>query len=204
VNSANATLIGDSITGSLTNQLSGFGSSVTTTFDSSAVVGAGAEFNGVWNFYNGYQNWDIAVDVAATSVTVTAQIANNPDGNLYAYSNPLFRIDLGDLDIGGSITGISLTSGIGQFPTYFGSNTTYDVVTSAFTADSLSLTWFNLPSATTSGPYGAKGVWTFEILHDGSTGSTDVPEPATLALVGLGLFGLGMSRSKQKKAALSA
>ena len=192
-NAVHATLVGDTVTGSLTNKYPSW-TSVPTPMNPSAVVGSGTEFNGQWkyevpDFFSFV--WDVSVDLGATSFTVSIHDKNNPGANVYAYDSPLFAIDLGSLNLGSPITGVNLTSGTSQF-----GNLTF--VSWDFTADSIALTWYDIPSPSQS--YGT-GFWTFDIVTGNDSAGATVPEPDTLVLMGLALLSLGVLRSRQKKAA---
>lgn len=177
--SSNATLMGDSVQGALGSQ---FSNGVTTQFTSPAIVGADAEFSGVITDSSS-QMWDIVVDIGASSFTVSInERIRNGDGNIKGGPN-LMALSLSDLDwIGapGMITDVALSS--------------YNCASAGFSCTSfregpdISVLNFGPTSLNFSADIMRNG----EVYAFGIT--THVPEPATIALLGLGLAGLGFTR----------
>ena len=170
---ANATLIGDTVTAQLSNPANNDASFNLNL--GSAIVGTGVEFSGTNTDVFG-QIWDTLVDVDASSFTISwTERTRAGSGNIFD-GNDFIRLTLSDLDWingPGSITGVSLASAA----------VTLDRNTAInFTSDSVIVDF--------SGLYHGDS-YTFDI-----TTSHDVPEPTTLALMVLGLVGLGFRRRK--------
>ena len=171
---AHAGLVGDSVTGVLVSTAAAPNAGVTTQFVSPATVGAGVEFSGVWSYPNFGQIWNIGVDVGADSVIVTTHNSGSA-GGIGTFSGSFFRIDLGDLDMGSDITGV--TQSVGPL----------DAMRSiTFTAHQVSLEWKAL---------GAEdGRYVFDLLTAQQT--SNVPEPSSAALIALGLGGVAIWRRR--------
>lgn len=188
---AHAGLNGDTITGSLTANANNWGV-ITQQFNpTTAVVGGGVEFSGQYGngvYYTPSMWWNIGVDVADTSFTITANALPGGYNNIYAYTSPLFTVHLGNLNAGTPITGVTLLSGLASISGY----ATWDVVTTSHTADSIDVTFYNLPSS-----LNGSGSWTFGIQPVAT-----VPEASTygMMLVGLGLVGFAVRRRTQTRA----
>lgn len=166
--SAQAGLIGDSVSGILSGGNTGW--VLTSQFTSPAIVGAGVEFSG--GFSAPFSPWVISVDVFDTGFSVLVNSATaGPVGCL----NFCIGVDLSDLDWAGAttgITGVSLVSG------------------NAGAIDSLT---FGVNSTSVRFQGLRTGLYQFSLTAD----DAQVPAPATLALFGLGLAGLGWSRRKK-------
>ena len=168
---AHASLIGDSITGVLVQTSGAPGAAVTTQFISPATVGAGVEFSGVWSYPNFGQVWNIGVDVGANSIIVTTHNSGTPGSN-GTFTGSLFRIDLGNLDMGSNITGVTQSGG------------PLDALRSiTFGAHQVSLEWKAVAAE--------DGRYVFDLL--GAQAAVTVPEPSSAALLGLGVGLLGLA-----------
>lgn len=188
-----AGLIGDSVSGSLWANPAMWGSE-SPQFSPGAVVGAGMEFSGAYRFAPGgvtSQVWDITVDVADSSFTISAHENTAGSNNLKWYTGTLFSVHLGDLDFGTPITGVQLVSGQA---TWAG----YPVLTTSFTGDSIDVAFHNLDFGSGDLPP-TGGSWTFDILPQGRSGPVgqEVPEPGSFALAGLALLGLAGTRRRR-------
>jgi hypothetical protein len=154
------------------------GGVVGTQFTSPAVVGAGTEFTGTWLFAGFGMTWDIAVDLAASSFSVS--FAENTAGNNNISDGPqMLGISLTDLDPFGTGTITNVTQAAGN---------PFGVASIASTADTITIFWQALPfGAGNTPPVG--GTYNFNI-----TAAAPVPAPATLLLLGVGLAALGLRR----------
>lgn len=172
--SASAGLLGDSATAVLNNPSGAFSS--LNNFTSPQTVGAGSEFTGQGTDVFG-QIWDITLDVADNAFTVswTEQTrAGEPNG--------------GNISCGSNCLGLDLSFASSILPSVafnaFSSSGNYSPLTPSYVA--LSLT----------GPNSLHVEFSRMDSTDSYTFSTSVPEPATLALMGLGLAGLSAARRR--------
>ncbi len=101
----------------------------------------------------------------------------------FSFSNFLF-------DAGESIVGITVLDGTGIFDGQFGSF--YPIPTVGFTANSVAISYTNPGGQDDEFNFGEGQTSTFQIQF-----AQPVPEPATLALFGIGLAGLGFARRKK-------
>lgn len=175
-----ATLIGDSVEASMAGLN---GTSIATQFPSPQIVvdlpppntGGNLEFSGVWQSFPGSSSTiGVRLDVLAGGFRVSGF---QTSGVISQFSGfPILRIDLTDLDWLGSPASIVGLNDLG--------GSSFNVTSSGFTSNS-AFVEFRGVSRT--------GVRTFSFDIE----ETQIPEPGTLALFGLGLVGLGVARRKQ-------
>lgn len=179
---ANADLIGDTVNGSLGSD---FGNLVTTPFDPTAVVGGGVEFTGVITDVFG-QIWSIDLDIGASSFSVAiSESTRDGDGNISDGPN-LMDISIWNLDWlpgPGFITDVVLSS--------------YSCASAGFSCE----TFGGGPDISVL-DFGADFInFSANVMRDGELYEFDitatVPEPGTLALLGIGLLGMGAARRKK-------
>lgn len=177
--SANPILTGDSIQGALsTNQ-----GPVDTQFTSPAVVGSGTEFSGSFTDYFS-QIWNIFVDIGQSSFTVGI-VGSTDRANIASSASNLLEIVLSDLDFTPStIISSVVNSGYNCISSDYSCTAQGNgpnISGLSFTADSIDVSFNLLRSGET---------YTFDI------NPTTVPEPNTIALLGIGLIGIGIGRRK--------
>ncbi|MES2536507.1 MAG: PEP-CTERM sorting domain-containing protein [Pseudomonadota bacterium] len=170
---AQASLIGDSITGELVETSIAPNAAVTTPFSSPAAVGAGTEFSGVWNYPNFGHVWNIEVDVGAASIVVTTHNSGINQSGIRTDFGTMFRIDLGDLDMGSDIIGVTQSGGPLDAMRFIN-----------FTAHEVSLGFKTIVQ---------DGRYEFDLLI---ADAAAVPEPGSIVLFGLAFAGLAAVRRR--------
>jgi hypothetical protein len=175
--SANASLIGDVVTcagsGLLRCAPLG-GASDGTTFDATAPVGAGAEFS-----INNLNEINIfEVDLDADTITISTPVFG-PDLSGFG---PISFTDLDWLPVPGQIVGLSLvTSGISTSVQGSTDGTSLTIDDLSFGDD-----FVTIDMSHTNWTPGAFATITLDTIH--------APEPASLALLALGVLGVGWRR----------
>lgn len=164
---SHASFVGDTVNCSLSP------SYLTSCNQSSATVGAGEEFT----IFTQTPGLTWLVDIGANSVSVTL---NGPANWGVSGGIGQFKLlSLNEFGISSSITGIS----------NFFTNTNYGIDASdiTFTSDSLNISFIN------SG-WNTGQLLSFDVV---TRPNQSIPEPASMALLGLGLAGIGFSRRKK-------
>ena len=174
---ANASLVGDSVGARLQDFVGGV---VAPQFAPTAIVGAGVEFNGTWSYAPLNQIWNVALDIDASSFTISFNdVGINSSSDI---SGPtFFGLQLSDLDFGSDIIGVTVLSSNGAAVQSIG-----------FTPRGVTVQWNAFQFRDASGNPLRGGSSTFSIQ------SAAVPEPATGALAALGLLGMALLRKRNR------
>jgi hypothetical protein len=175
--SARADLIGDTVGARL--QEFGSGTAVTAQFEPTAVVDGFVEFNGTWTYAPLGQLWNVALDVQASSFTIS--FTEDGASSTHDLSGFTFiGLQLSDLDPGGVITGVTVLSG-GE-----------GVQSIGFSDHGVTVQWNLFEFRDAAGLPLNNHSWTFGI-------QTAVPEPVPGALMAAGLALLGGVVSRRRR-----
>jgi hypothetical protein len=184
--SANAGLVGDTVTAQMVPlfdnnaNFPGDATTIPNQFNPTAVVGAGVEFSGQWAIPFQGVHYITTVDLSDNAFTVTMDSQGSSHG---IFGPPLLEIDLGSLDLGSDITGVTLSSG------YAGV-----IGSTSFTKDSVKLVWTGF----WDGNFGTVASWTFDLKTAAPPAA--ISEPASTTIVALGLLGVALTRRKACRA----
>ena len=167
--SARADLIGDTVGARL--QEFGSGPLVTSQFEPTAIVDGFVEFSGSWTYAPLGQLWGVALDIQASSFTITfTEDGASSTHDLGGFT--FIGLQLTDLDAGGAITGVTVLAG-GE-----------GVQSIGFSDHGVSVQWNQFEFRDAAGLPLNHHSWTFGI-------QTAVPEPLSGALMAGGLLLLG-------------
>lgn len=176
--SAQAGLLGDTVGAKLQDIAGGV---VAPQFSPTAVVGAGVEFTGTWTYAPLNQVWNVALDIGASSFTITfTDVGINASHDISGFT--FMGLVLSDLDPGGIITGVSLLSGQAG------------VQSVGFSDHGITVQWNIFQFRNADGNPINSGSSTFGFQ------TAPVPEPAPAGLLALGLLTLAVVRKRQGSA----
>ena len=176
--SAQAGMVGDSVTAELVD-FAGAGG-VSTPFAASAVVGAGPEFTGVWNYTPLNQVWQVVLDIDDSGFTIS--FTDVGGGNNHDLSGFTFLgLRLGDLDPGGTIAGVTVLGSDGAAVQSIG-----------LSDHGITVQWNGFQFRDAAGAATTSGSSRFGIQ------ATAVPEPGTTALLLAGLAGVVLATRRRR------
>ena len=176
--SAQAGLLGDSVGAKLEDIAGGV---VAPQFTPTAIVGAGVEFTGTWSYAPLNQVWNVALDIGASSFTITfTDVGVNASHDISGFT--FMGLVLSDLDPGGIITGVSVLSGQAG------------VQSVGFSDHGITVQWNIFQFRNADGNPINSGSSTFGFQ------TAPVPEPAPAGLLALGLLTLAVVRKRQGSA----
>jgi hypothetical protein len=176
---AHADLMGDTVGARL--QEFGAGTAVLNQFDPTAVVDGFVEFNGAWTYAPLGQLWNVALDIGASSFTITfTEDGNSSTHDLGGFT--FIGLQLTDLDAGANITGVTVLSG-GE-----------GVQSIGFGDHGITVQWNLFEFRDAAGLPTNHHSWTFGIE------TAAVPEPTPAATLMLGLAALAAVGYRKRRA----
>lgn len=176
---ANASLVGDSVGARLVDFVGGV---VAPQFAPTAIVGAGVEFNGTWSYAPLDQIWNVALDLGASTFTISFNdVGLNSSSDISGAS--FLGLQLTDLDFGSDIIGVTVLASDGAAVQSIG-----------FSPRGVTVNWNVFQFRDASGNPLAGGSSTFSIQ------TAVVPEPASGALAAVGLLALAVLRQRNRTA----
>ena len=160
----------------------GAGGVVAPQFAPTAIVGAGVEFNGTWSYAPLNQIWNVALDIDASTFTISFNdVGLNSSSDISGAT--FLGLQLSDLDFGSDIIGVTVLASDGAAVQSIG-----------FTPRGVTVNWNVFQFRDASGNPLPGGNSTFSIQ------TAAVPEPASGALAALGLLAMAVLRKRNRTA----